>query len=161
MKINKSSMLLCGLLGAAMLVVGGCAANGYGNQRGYNGGYTNSNRGNCAMCGRVTDVQRVYVDSNNNSATIGTVIGAVVGAALGNQVGKGDGRTAATVGGAVVGGAVGHQIGSNQGRGNEEAWRIDVRLNDGRHATVTQRDDPRVRVGDYVEVRGDQIYRRR
>lgn len=161
MKIRKTSMLLAGLLGTVMMVLAGCASNGYGNQRGYND-YGSSNRGNCSMCGRVTDVQRVYAgNGGNHDAVIGTVIGAVVGAALGNQVGKGDGRKAATVGGAVAGGAIGHHVGSGQGNRGEDAWRVDVRLNDGRRATVTQRDNPRVRVGDYVEVRGNHVYRQR
>lgn len=161
MKVNKGSMMLCMLVGAAMLVLGGCATNGYDNQRGYHDGY-GSSRGQCAMCGRVTDVQRVYADNgNNHDAAIGTVIGAVVGAALGNQVGKGDGRKAATVGGAVAGGAIGHHVGNNRATRGEELWRVDVRLNDGRRATVTQRDDPRVRVGDYVEVRGNRVYPQR
>jgi len=47
---------------------------------------------------------------NAAAANTGTVIGALVGAALGNQVGDGNGRTAATVAGAVVGGAVGRNV---------------------------------------------------
>lgn len=161
MKINKSSMLLSGLLSALMLFVAGCATNGYGNQRGGYDGYGSSNRDYCAMCGRVTDVRRTYSDTDDHDAVIGTVIGAVVGAVAGHQVGKGDGRKVATVGGAVAGGAIGHAVGSNRSRRGEDLWRVDVRLDDGRRATVTQRDDPRVRVGDYVEVRGNHVYLRR
>lgn len=51
--------------------------------------------------------------SDPGAANRGTVIGAIVGAALGNQVGDGDGRTAATVAGAVVGGAVGRNVAEN------------------------------------------------
>lgn len=47
-------------------------------------------------------------DSHNNTG--GTLLGVLIGGALGNQVGKGDGRTAATIGGAVIGGAIGNKI---------------------------------------------------
>jgi uncharacterized protein YcfJ len=45
----------------------------------------------------------------------GAVLGAIVGGALGNQVGKGDGRTAATIAGAVIGGSIGYNVDRNNG----------------------------------------------
>lgn len=110
------------------------------------------------QCGVVRDIRQVYTSGSDRNATIGTVIGAVVGGALGNQIGKGNGRTAATIGGAVVGGAAGHAIGSRTGEGN--AWQIAVQLDDGRYATVTQAEPPDVRVGDYVVVESDHVYLR-
>lgn len=139
---------------SAMLGLAGCASTGggYSADRGYGSSV-------CRSCGTVDSVREVYADAgNDHSAVIGTVIGAVVGGALGNQVGKGDGRKAATVGGAVAGGVIGHQVGERQSSGN--AWQVRVRLDDGRYATVTQRQRPDVRVGDYVEVRNDRVYRR-
>jgi uncharacterized protein YcfJ len=59
--------------------------------------------------------QRVGPRQASTGSVGGTVIGAVVGGVLGNQVGKGDGRTAATVGGAVIGGAIGNRAGSGIG----------------------------------------------
>ena len=110
-------------------------------------------------CGVVQDIQQVYVQGDNRNATLGTVIGAVVGGALGNQVGHGRGRTAATIGGAVAGGFAGHAIGSrSDGQGN--AWQIVVQLDDGRYATVTQREPPNVQIGDYVVVQSDHVYLR-
>ena len=111
-------------------------------------------------CGVVQDIRQVYVQGNNSNAALGTVIGAVVGGALGNQIGKGNGRTAATIGGAVAGGFAGHAIGSHSG-GQGDAFQIVVRLDDGRYATVTQREPPDVRVGDYVIVQNDHVYFRR
>ncbi|MDN5925437.1 MAG: glycine zipper 2TM domain-containing protein, partial [Xanthomonadales bacterium] len=131
-----------------MLVLAGCASTGYRNQSGYNNGYGSNDRGNCAMCGTVADIDRVYVN-NNDHAVLGTVIGALVGAAVGNQVGGGNGKKLATVGGAVAGGVAGHAIGTRNGD-SDAAWRISVRLEDGRYATVTQENNPRVRVGDRV-----------
>ncbi|RAN81873.1 hypothetical protein B5P43_09235 [Bacillus sp. SRB_336] len=154
-------------LAAAMtagLALAGCATGPYGNNGGYNNG--NYNRGyqgqsaRCQTCGVVQEVQQVYTDSGNgNGGTLGAIIGAVAGGVLGNQVGKGDGRKAATVAGAVAGGVVGNQVGKRNG-GNGTAWRVVVRLDDGQYATVTQRENPNLRNGDYVEVRGDHVYAR-
>ena len=120
-----------------------------------------SQPGHCNTCGVVQEVQQVYVqDSGSGSgSTLGAVIGAVAGGVLGSTVGKGDGRKAATVGGAVAGGAVGSQVGKRSD-GETTAWRIVVRLDDGRYATVTQRENPGLRSGDYVEIRGDRVYLR-
>ncbi|MEW9572661.1 glycine zipper 2TM domain-containing protein [Rhodanobacter sp. Si-c] len=138
---------------AAGLVLGGCVttpAQGPAYGQGY---------GRCQQgCGVVQDVRPVYVDSGNpNGGVLGAVIGAVAGGVLGSTIGKGDGRTAATVVGAVAGGAVGNQIGKNSGGGGN-AWRIVVRLDNGQYATVTQRDNPNVRNGDYVQINNGQVY---
>ncbi|MGY3039028.1 outer membrane lipoprotein SlyB [Rhodanobacter sp. TND4EL1] len=147
------------------LALAGCATGPYGNNGGYNGGYQ-SQQGNygsnarCQSCGVVQEVQQVYTDgSSGNGGTLGAIIGAVAGGVLGNQVGKGDGRKAATVAGAVAGGVVGNQVGKRNG-GSDVAFRIVVRLDNGQYATVTQRENPGVRNGDYVEVRGDHVYAR-
>lgn len=163
--ITKTTILRATALPFALagsLFLAGCASGpygggggGYGTSYGNNGGYSS---GRCAQCGTVESVQQVYV-SGKSSSTLGTVIGAVVGGVLGNTVGKGDGRKAATVAGAVAGGAVGHEVGQRNG-GQELAYRVTVRLQDGRMATVTQREDPRVRTGDYVEIRNDHVYPR-
>ncbi|MBQ4853962.1 glycine zipper 2TM domain-containing protein [Rhodanobacter sp. B2A1Ga4] len=158
-------------LAAAMsagLALAGCASAPYGNNGNYNRGYQGQQgsygygdrSGRCQACGVVQEVQQVYIDgSSGNGGTLGAIIGAVAGGVLGNQVGKGDGRKAATVVGAVAGGVVGNQIGKRNS-GSDVAWRIVVRLDNGQYATVTQRENPGVRNGDYVEVRGDQVYPR-
>lgn len=159
-------------LAAAMtagLALTGCATTPYGNNGGYNGGYNSgsqSQQGNygnrnvrCQSCGVVQEVQQVYTSGSGNGGTLGAIIGAVAGGVLGNQVGKGDGRKAATVAGAVAGGVVGNQVGKHNS-GSDAAWRIVVRLDNGQYATVTQRENPGVRNGDYVEVRGDHVYAR-
>lgn len=122
-------------------------------------GYGGGGRHYRCQCGVVQDVQQVYTDRNSGNGTLGAIIGAVAGGVLGSTVGKGDGRTAATVGGAVVGGVVGNQVGNRSG-GGDVAWRIVVQLDNGQYATVTQRPDPGVRNGDYVEVRDGLVYRR-
>lgn len=155
---------------AAVLVLGlaGCVqpyntqpnrGGSYGTSYGNNGGYGSQSR-SCATCGRVQDVRQVYVDSSNNSHALGTIIGAVVGGALGNQVGKGDGRKAATVAGAVAGGFAGNEVAKHNSNGRDVGYRIAVRLDDGRIANVTQRQDPQVRVGDYVIISNNHVYQR-
>lgn len=132
---------------------------GYQGQQGQPGGYGNRSV-RCQACGVVQDVQQVYVNNGNgNGGTLGAVIGAVAGGVLGSTIGKGDGRTATTVVGAVAGGVVGNQVGKRSD-GNGTGWRIVVRLDNGQYATVTQRDNPGVRNGDYVEVRDGLVYAR-
>ena len=151
-------------LAAAMtagLALAGCATGPYGNHGyspGQSGAYSNQ-PARCNSCGVVQEVQQVYVQGGGNGGTLGAIIGAVAGGVLGSTIGKGDGRKAATVAGAVAGGVVGNQVGKHN-EGDTAAWRIVVRLDDGRYATVTQRDNPGVRRGDYVEVRGDRVYPR-
>jgi outer membrane lipoprotein SlyB len=158
-RTGKPAMIVAMATGIALLT--GCATQqpygvsngGYGYQQGY------GQSGRCQSCGVVQDVQQVYVQRNGNG-TLGAVLGAVAGGLLGNTVGKGDGRKAATVAGAVAGGVVGNQVGQRSGSGTDVAWQVSVRLDNGQYATVTQREDPGVRRGDYVEVRGDHVYQR-
>jgi uncharacterized protein YcfJ len=79
----------------------------------YEGGYYRDSQG------------RLYhSDSNHHDSNVnGTIIGAIIGGALGNQVGKGDGKTAATIGGAVIGGAVGNNIDRNNNNDSYDQYR--------------------------------------
>lgn len=149
----------CALLIGGALAIAGCASPRGGYYGGDNGDYRGASY-TCQRCGRVDSIREVYTDGGNDSAALGTVIGAVVGAVAGHQVGKGDGRKAATVGGAVAGGVIGHEIGQRRG-GERAAWQVRVRLDNGRIATVTQREQPNARIGDYVEVRDNRVYLRR
>jgi len=56
--------------------------------------------------------QTMITPSDNSG--VGTVLGGIAGGIIGNQVGRGDGNTAATVAGAVIGGMVGNRIGQDQ-----------------------------------------------
>jgi outer membrane lipoprotein SlyB len=151
------ALLAC--LAAVILSLAGCEPAYTTRPHAYYGGQPNGyGGGQCYQgCGYVRDIRQVRLGNGSNAA-VGTVIGAVVGGLLGNQVGKGNGRKAATVAGAVAGGFAGHAIGSHSDSGNY-GWQIVVQLRDGRYATVTQRETPQVRVGDYAVIRGDHIYR--
>ena len=159
--------LVSALVMAGMLAMAGCATSqpyGRGNSGSYgttygNNGYDSSQA--CRQCGTVQSVRQVYIQGGgSNSNVLGTIIGAVAGGLLGNTVGKGDGRKAATVAGAVAGGAVGHHVAKGNDRGGSTGYRVVVQLDDGRVATVTQRSNPHVQRGDYVQVRNDHVYQR-
>jgi len=69
-----------------------------------------------------------YRDANGrlyrgDSTANGTLLGALIGGAVGNQVGKGDGRTAATIAGAVIGGAVGNNVDRNHDSSGAYSYR--------------------------------------
>ena len=110
----------------------------------------------CGNCGTVVDVQQIKHKDKHLGA--GTAIGAIAGGVLGNQVGKGNGRTAATVGGAVAGGAIGHQVEKNN-RDSDRGWRFRVDMDNGRRVTVTQGDNPDIREGDRVRVFNGRLER--
>lgn len=166
MNIVRSSGL-CSIALVSALALAGCATYGnpgYGSQgnQGYSSapaGYNGGGRCTPSSCGTVQNVQRVNLGSGGGHGTLGAVIGAVAGGLLGNTVGKGDGRKAATVVGAVAGGVVGNRVGDRQGSG-EVGYQVTLRLDDGRYATITQREDPNLRQGDYAMVSGDHVYRR-
>lgn len=158
-RLRPVAVAACLGVGGALLA--GCAPTYNTRPGGYYGNQPARNPQCYQGCGYVRDIREVPLGNGNgnNDATVGTVIGAVVGGLLGHTIGKGDGRTAATVAGAVGGGFAGHAVGSRAGNNGEYGWQIVVQLQDGRDATVTQRDPPQVRVGDYVVIRGDQVYR--
>lgn len=120
-------------------------------------GYGQQGYARCQGCGVVQDVQPVQVSGGDSSGgVLGAVIGAVAGGVLGSTIGRGDGRKAATVVGALAGGAIGNQVGQQSGTSN--AWRIVVQMNNGQYATVTQRENPGVRNGDYVQIINGHVY---
>ncbi|ANB19150.1 glycine zipper 2TM domain-containing protein [Dokdonella koreensis] len=110
----------------------------------------------CGPCGYIEDVERVSASERGTSGA-GAVIGAIVGGVLGNTIGHGRGRRAATVGGAVAGGFAGNAVERNSNERDGNAWRFYVDLDDGRSAVVTQYDNPGLRRGDRVAIRGDRV----
>ena len=160
MNISKRCIVPLAVV-AAGLMLGGCVtAPAYAPPPAYGQGYGGGYAPRCQQgCGVVQDVRPIYYDSGNpNGGVLGAVIGAVAGGVLGSTIGKGDGRTAATVVGALAGGAVGNRVGQDSGGGGSNVWRIVVRLDNGQYATVTQREDPRVRNGDYVQIVNGHVY---
>lgn len=116
----------------------------------------------CGTCGTVQRIEQVRLADRQESQSIGmgAVIGAVIGGVAGNQIGSGNTRTAATVAGAAVGGVIGHQVqnSNNNDRYQQDGYRVDVNLDDGRWAQVTQLENPGLRVGSRVIIRDEQVY---
>lgn len=153
--MNKTMLRRLSVAGVVAMLAAtltACVAPGYGQAR------PGANVYACNMCGVVEDIDPIRY-RGDDTAALGTVIGALIGAAAGNQIGSGDGRKAATVGGAIAGGVIGHEVDQRNDR-MAQGWRVVVRLDNGRYATVTQDVRPRVDIGDYVQVRGDRVYQR-
>ena len=104
----------------------------------------------CAVCGSVESVTPVERSSKAPGVGVGAVAGGVLGAVLGNQVGHGNGRTAATVLGAVGGGFAGNAI---EGKIRKETvYQVSVRMEDGSRRNVELARAPPV--GSQVTVAG-------
>lgn len=88
----------------------------------------------------------------NSGIGAGTIAGAVVGGILGHQVGGGTGNTAATVLGAAGGAYVGSQLEKNQTTQQVNAYKLNIRLNNGTYQTITQGNANDIRVGDRVQI---------
>jgi outer membrane lipoprotein SlyB len=104
----------------------------------------------CAVCGSVESVTPVERSVKAPVVGVGTVAGGVLGAVLGNQIGHGNGRTAATVLGAVGGGFAGNAI---EGKIRKETvYQVGVRMEDGSRRSVELARAPSV--GSQVTVEG-------
>lgn len=90
--------------------------------------------------------------ASNSGIGAGTIAGAVVGGILGHQVGGGTGNTAATVLGAAGGAYVGNQMEKNQGTQQVNAYKLNIRLNNGSYQAITQDSANDIRVGDRVQI---------
>ena len=116
----------------------------------------------CGTCGTVQRIEQVRLADRqeNQSIGMGAVLGAIVGGVAGSNIGHGDTRTVATVAGAAVGGVIGHAVQSNnnQDRYQQDGYRVNVNLDDGRWAQVTQLENPGLRVGSRVIIRDEQVY---
>ena len=90
------------------------------------------------------------VHQENSGIGAGTILGAVVGGIVGNQVGKGDGNTAATVIGAAGGAYAGNQI--EKRNQQPDAYKVTVRMADGTNLAVMQATNNDIRIGDRVVI---------
>jgi len=176
--IQKSKIALTLSAAAAAFALAGCAQPGYNqgyNQAGYNqAGYTPgyappppANTGyqtapNTTMAppgsvfyGRVESIQPIQ-STSQSSGILGTVLGGAAGGLVGHQIGGGTGQTVATIGGAVLGAVAGNQVEKRVGSNTSTVYRVNVRLDDGRVATVTQSDANGLAIGARVQVANDR-----
>lgn len=142
----------------AVLTLGACETmNTPGERTAYdNNRYpqTNSSRQSHSRYGIVQSVELVRQGGAANGGStigLGTLAGAVVGGIVGNQVGSGRGNTAATVIGAAGGAYVGHEM-ENRPQPQINAHRLDIRMEDGSHQSLTQSPEGDIRVGDRVQI---------
>jgi outer membrane lipoprotein SlyB len=96
--------------------------------------------------GVVQTIELVQQEASGIGA--GTILGAVVGGIVGNQVGKGDGNTAATVIGAAGGAYAGNQI--EKRNQQPDVYKVTVRMTDGTNLAVMQATSNDIRIGDRV-----------
>lgn len=160
---SKSWLALGALACAATLA--GCAQPGYNGYGNYNNappntGYQDPNQSTyqapagSVFTGRVESIEPIN-STQGSSGLLGTVIGGAAGGLLGHQIGGGRGQTVATIGGAVAGAVAGNQIEKRAGSNTQTVYRVNVRLDDGRMATVTQSNLGNLRVGDRARVAND------
>lgn len=107
----------------------------------------------CSTCGRVESVQAVQ--QAEPATGVGAVAGGVLGAVVGNQIGKGNGRTAATVLGAVGGGYVGHQV--EQRSRTRTVYQVAIRMDDGSLRRFTRAQPPAVGTPVALQGKGYRI----
>lgn len=107
----------------------------------------------CDTCGVVQSVTAVQVKGKPNY--LGAIAGGVAGAALGNQVGKGDGNTAATVIGAVGGAVAGREIEKRVRSGT--VYDVVVKMDDASTRTIRFEKQPVFTAGSKVKVSGDTL----
>ncbi|KWR89747.1 glycine zipper 2TM domain-containing protein [Cupriavidus sp. IDO] len=148
---------------AAAIGLAGCAAPG-GYNNGYNAppppntGYQDPNTtqapAGSVYYGRVESIEPVTT-TQNSSGILGTVIGGAAGGLIGHQIGGGTGQTVATIGGAVLGAVAGNQVEKRAATNTQTVYRVNVRLDDGRVATVTQSNIGNLQVGMRARVAND------
>lgn len=150
---------LASLLGfIAALALSACTALNPTSDEPYQGG--TQSRSNYSGYGVVTSIegtQEGYQGIAGTGYGLGTVAGAVIGGVAGNQVGSGNGKTAATVVGSAGGAYIGHQLEKR----NQPApgYAITVRMSNGEYQTLTQATTGDLRVGDRVHIENGSMQR--
>jgi outer membrane lipoprotein SlyB len=154
----KATRTLAALL-AVSAILGGCASSSqpYGND-GYRDGYNTSYRDSAsAGYGTIESIQVTNGEGRTSGA--GAIVGGLVGALAGNQVGSGGGRTAATVAGGVAGAAIGNNVERNRNTDGQQAYAVNIRLDNGEYRTVVQDNVYDLRVGNRVRIVDGRVYR--
>ena len=157
--MNNRTRTLAAALVAASAVLGGCAStSSQPYNSGYNNGYSSGYDNTASMGYGVIDSIQVVQGSGHTSGA-GAVVGGLVGALAGNQVGSGGGRTAATVAGGVAGAAIGNNVERNRDAGGQQAYAVNIRMDNGEYRTVVQDNVYDLRVGNRVRIVDGRVYR--
>jgi outer membrane lipoprotein SlyB len=102
----------------------------------------------CSDCGVIASITPVKVEGQGTG--VGAVAGGLAGIIIGNQIGGGNGKTIAKIAGAAGGAVLGNKI-EKKARGQTH-YDITVRLDSGVETTVSQDQEPLLKVGDAVRV---------
>jgi len=102
----------------------------------------------CADCGTITAIHAI--EQAGEGSGLGAIAGGVAGAVLGHQVGGGTGKDIATIAGAAGGAYAGHQIEKKMKK--TVRYDIVVKMENGQHRTVSQKEAPAIAVGDKVKI---------
>ena len=141
---------------ATLLALGGCESmNSPANTASSGNVYPQSSNSssNYTQYGVVQSIDLVRQDGIGGSGIgVGAIAGALVGGIVGNQVGGGQGKTAATVIGAAGGAYAGNQIEKRNQQQQADAFKFTVRMRDGSYQTLMQTTNADIRVGDRVQI---------
>jgi outer membrane lipoprotein SlyB len=153
MKSVQKIRLVAGF--AAVLALGACESMN-SNTAGSGGDYRPSVSANGSRLdyGVVQSIDVIKQDNagiGGSGIGIGTIAGAVVGGIIGNQVGAGRGNTAATVIGAAGGAYAGHEL-EKRNQQQADAYKFNIRMDNGSYQTLTQSTYADIRVGDRVQI---------
>jgi outer membrane lipoprotein SlyB len=153
----KLTHLTATSIAIATLTMAGCAnepARPYQSSGQYSGPY--DSRTASYGQGVVDRIEVINKGDSNNIA--GTIIGGIAGGLIGHQIGGGRGNTAATIAGGVGGAIAGNEV-QKRTRGNNETFRVTVRMDNGGTEVVRQDDISDLRAGDRVRVENNRLYR--
>ncbi len=118
-----------------------------------------SGQANYVEYGRVSNIEVLHSQGQNQGPGIGAVLGGVAGALVGSQIGGGNGRTAATVVGAVGGAVAGNAIEKNRSTGGPESYRVSIQLDNGGTRAYEVTSPGELRPGDRVRIENNQLLR--
>jgi outer membrane lipoprotein SlyB len=152
----KSTKTIVALIVASTAVLSGCAST---TSTPYNSGYSQPGYNTNVSSGYGTIDSIQVVRGSGGTSGSGAVVGGLVGALVGNQVGSGSGRTAATVAGAVGGAAIGNSVEANRNANGQDAYQINIRMDNGEYRSITQDSVYDLRVGNRVRMVDGRVYR--
>jgi outer membrane lipoprotein SlyB len=148
MQLHRIPVVLVALLAPLAIGLAGCDSMGGMGGSKYPSAYSSAPTAiNGSGVVQAIDV----VPRESSGLNVGTVTGALAGGLLGHQIGEGSGNTAATLAGAAGGALAGREV-EKRMRGNQQAYRITLRMDNGALQTITQEAAPGFRIGDRVNV---------
>lgn len=139
-----------------LALLGACASPAPRNAPVYGGSHSGSQAG--VAYGQVRSIDPVGIPAEQPQGA-GAVAGGIIGAVIGRQFGgSSSGKNVGTVAGAVGGAVIGNEIEKNARR-DHSGVRVTVQLERGGLRRFDFRDAGGLRVGDWVRIEGNQLYR--